>query len=95
MPESSTYGVSTGWGSLRQAKGWNSPEQKQHLTGPGGSDFNWRKQPEVGQISVGVDIWTQRHTMRFIADWIQVYNYGRPHQALGMKTPAEAYALAA
>jgi len=49
----------------------------------------------VGQISVGVDIWTQRHTMRFIADWIQVYNYGRPHQALGMKTPAEAYALAA
>lgn len=32
---------------------------------------------------------------RIIADWIQFYNTQRPHQALGMKTPAEAYALAA
>lgn len=38
---------------------------------------------------------TQQHAMRVIADWIQFYNYRRPHQALGMKTPAEAYALAA
>lgn len=37
----------------------------------------------------------QRHAMRVIADWIQFYNHRRPHQALGMKTPAEAYALAA
>ncbi|MBN8214010.1 MAG: transposase, partial [Xanthomonadales bacterium] len=32
---------------------------------------------------------------RVISDWIQFYNHRRPHQALGMKTPAEAYALAA
>lgn len=38
---------------------------------------------------------TQQHAMRVIADWIQFYNHRRPHQALGMKTPAEAYALAA
>ena len=37
---------------------------------------------------------TQQHAMRVIADWIQFYNTRRPHQALGMKTPAEAYALA-
>ncbi|MGA8276996.1 MAG: integrase core domain-containing protein [Rhodanobacteraceae bacterium] len=30
-----------------------------------------------------------------IGDWIQFYNSRRPHQALGMKTPDEAYALAA
>ena len=37
----------------------------------------------------------QRHAMRVLGDWIQFYNNRRPHQALGMKTPAEAYALAA
>nr|WP_245615370.1 integrase core domain-containing protein [Curvibacter gracilis] len=30
-----------------------------------------------------------------IADWISWYNHRRPHQALKMKTLAEAYALAA
>ncbi|HZG20353.1 MAG TPA: integrase core domain-containing protein [Herbaspirillum sp.] len=30
-----------------------------------------------------------------IGDWIGFYNHRRPHQALGMKTPAEAFALAA
>ena len=35
------------------------------------------------------------HASRVIADWIGFYNYQRPHQALGMKTPAQAYALAA
>lgn len=38
---------------------------------------------------------SQQHASRVIADWIQFYNHRRPHQALGMKTPAEAYALAA
>src|SRR3546814_12950553 len=38
---------------------------------------------------------TQQHAMRVIGDWIQFYNHRRPHQALGMKTTAEAYALAA
>lgn len=36
-----------------------------------------------------------QHAMRVIGDWIGFYNNRRPHQALGMKTPAEAYALAA
>ncbi|UEQ17183.1 integrase core domain-containing protein [Xanthomonas phaseoli pv. manihotis] len=35
------------------------------------------------------------HAMRTIGDWIHFYNHQRPHQALKMKTPAEAYALAA
>ena len=38
---------------------------------------------------------SQQHAMRVISDWIQFYNFRRPRQALGMKTPAEAYALAA
>lgn len=36
-----------------------------------------------------------QHASRIIADWILFYNTQRPHQALKMKTPAEAYALAA
>jgi putative transposase len=36
-----------------------------------------------------------QHTSRVISDWICFYNTRRPHQALGMKTPAEAYTLAA
>lgn len=38
---------------------------------------------------------TLQHASRVIGDWIGFYNNQRPHQALGMKTPAEAYALAA
>lgn len=38
---------------------------------------------------------TQQHASRVISDWILFYNHRRPHQALGMKTPAEAHALAA
>ncbi|WP_244962287.1 integrase core domain-containing protein [Burkholderia diffusa] len=38
---------------------------------------------------------TLPHASRVIADWIQFYNPRRPHQALKMKTPAEALALAA
>jgi len=38
---------------------------------------------------------TLQHASRVIGDWIRFYNTRRPHQALGMKTPAEAYALAA
>lgn len=36
-----------------------------------------------------------QYASRIIADWILFYNTQRPHQALKMKTPAEAYALAA
>jgi putative transposase len=35
------------------------------------------------------------HAMHTIGDWIRFYNHQRPHQALKMKTPAEAYASAA
>lgn len=38
---------------------------------------------------------TLQHASRIIGDWIGFYNHRRPHQALGMKTPAEAFALAA
>ena len=38
---------------------------------------------------------TQQHASRVIGDWIRFYNTRRPYQALGMKTPAMAYALAA
>lgn len=38
---------------------------------------------------------TLQHASRVIGDWIRFYNHQRPHQALKMKTPAEAYALAA
>lgn len=36
-----------------------------------------------------------QHASRLIGDWIHFYNQRRPHQALNMKTPAEAFALAA
>ncbi|WP_268874504.1 integrase core domain-containing protein [Chitinasiproducens palmae] len=38
---------------------------------------------------------TIQHASRAIGGWIRFYNGRRPHQALGMKPPAEAYALAA
>lgn len=38
---------------------------------------------------------TLQHAARVIGDWIGFYNNKRPHQALNMKTPAEAFALAA
>jgi len=37
---------------------------------------------------------SQQHAMRVIGDWIQFYNSRRPHQALGMQTPDEAYRVA-
>ncbi|UEB22254.1 integrase core domain-containing protein [Bordetella holmesii] len=38
---------------------------------------------------------TIQHASRVVGDWIRFYNYRRRHQALGMKTPAQAFALAA
>ncbi|MHA6911335.1 integrase core domain-containing protein [Ralstonia pseudosolanacearum] len=38
---------------------------------------------------------TLQHAGGVIADRIQFYNHRRPHQAQKMKTPAEAFALAA
>ncbi len=36
-----------------------------------------------------------QHAMRVIGDWIAFYNNRRPYQALAMRTPAEAFRLAA
>ena len=36
-----------------------------------------------------------QYAMRVIGDWIALYNNRRPHQALAMRTPAEAFRLAA
>jgi putative transposase len=38
---------------------------------------------------------TQQHASRVTGEWIRFYNTRRPHQALGMKTPAMAYAASA
>ncbi|WP_443111668.1 integrase core domain-containing protein [Aeromonas sp. Y311-2] len=35
---------------------------------------------------------TLQYASRVIGDWSQFYNQKRPHQALKMKTPAQAYA---
>jgi putative transposase len=35
------------------------------------------------------------HASRAIGDWIQFYNHRRPHQALGMRTPAATFEIAA
>lgn len=37
---------------------------------------------------------TLQHASRVIGDWIRFYNHQRPHQALNMKTSAQAFALA-
>ena len=62
---------------------------------PGWVSFTPTIPTKAGQISTGVDIETPHHASRVISDWIDFYNRRRPHQALGMKTPAEAFALAA
>ena len=36
-----------------------------------------------------------QHASRAIGEWISFYNHKRPHQSLGMRTPAQAFALAA
>lgn len=36
-----------------------------------------------------------QHANRVIGDWISFYNHCRPHQALAMRTPVEAFRLAA
>jgi len=36
-----------------------------------------------------------QHANRVLGDWIYFYNNRRPHQALGMRTPADTYRLAA
>lgn len=38
---------------------------------------------------------SQTHATRAIGDWIRFYNNRRTHQALAMRTPAEAFRLAA
>jgi hypothetical protein len=36
-----------------------------------------------------------QHATRAIGDWISFYNHRRPHQAVVMRTPCEAFNLAA
>ncbi|TMV15681.1 transposase [Arenibacterium halophilum] len=36
-----------------------------------------------------------QHANRVIGDWISFYNHRRPHRALTMRTPAEAFRLSA
>lgn len=38
---------------------------------------------------------TIQHASRVVGDWIRFYNHRRPHKELGMKFPAQAFALAA
>jgi putative transposase len=38
---------------------------------------------------------TPQHNTRVLSDWSRFYNTQRPQQALGMKSPAGAYELAA
>lgn len=35
-----------------------------------------------------------QHATRIIGDWISFHNNRRPHQALAMRTPADAFSLA-
>jgi len=36
-----------------------------------------------------------QHASRAVSDWIGFYNHRHPHQALGMRPPAEAFASTA
>lgn len=36
-----------------------------------------------------------QHANRVIGDWISFYNHRRPYQALAMRTPVQAFRLAA
>lgn len=52
-------------------------------------------EPSFGYRTVAALLGMNKNASRAIGDWIHFYNHRRPHQALAMKTPAEAYALAA
>lgn len=63
----------------------------------GGAEIGVSGQSADGQTTYDARIITDRvrNRTRAIGDWIGFYNHRRPHQALDMKTPAEAFALAA
>lgn len=68
--------------------------------GAGADHAVWRAGPRAAIVPVALGqrpgvhrFESQQHATRVVGDWIQFYNHRRPHQALGMKTPAEAYAL--
>ena len=63
------------------------------------SGSDWREivahQNGQGAVRASTSVRTLQHASRVISDWFGFYNTRRPHQSLGMKTPAETYALAA
>src|SRR5690606_35205678 len=61
---------------------------------PGRVDHRVRHSKTENAVS-GTCVRKIQHASRAIGDWIRFYNHQRPHQALKMKTPAQAYALAA
>lgn len=56
-----------------------------------GADSRYERGTTGGQVSLD----TIHHAARAISEWISFYNHRRPYQALKMKTPAQAFALAA
>lgn len=58
-------------------------------------DTAWRALALQEGLQATLTFESLQHATRLIGDWIHFYNHRRPHQALNMRTPAEAFAFAA